>query len=281
MSSPPYSFCLAITVLLFSLRIVLSPRSVGRFPLLVFLTLRAIEVILSVAVRPLGPLITVYQVNSYRYTGTGQVMRIRHIQNLVSSQSSPSLSNFVLLFFLLLRSCSVHRSFIGRSVWWQRGLLGFIVGCCLLFVRIVNKICLHAKKRIVFYLCQGAQLGNLPPLEKHVFKGINCATHTLQYQVIGVSCFISSQFLPRAYTRVLYRTHGTVSFFLPTHPPWVILFNVIGWQRSLLGMSLAVVYFLFVSLINFSPCQKANCVLSIHSYNCKISVLQLSAMGVS
>ena len=55
---PPCSFCLALTVLLFLLRIVLSPRSVGRFPLLVFLTLRPIEVILSVAVRRLGPLIT-------------------------------------------------------------------------------------------------------------------------------------------------------------------------------------------------------------------------------
>ena len=95
------------------------------------------------------------------------------------------------------------------------------------------------------------------PLDKHVFKGINCATHTLQYQVIGVSCFISSQFLLWVYTRVLYHT---VSFFLPTHPPWVILFNVIGWQTVLLGISLTVVYFLFVSLINFSPSQKANCV---------------------
>ena len=55
------------SVLLFLLRIFLSPRSVGRFPLLVFLTLRPIEVILSVAVRPLGPLITVYQVNSQIY----------------------------------------------------------------------------------------------------------------------------------------------------------------------------------------------------------------------
>ena len=66
--------------------------------------------------------------------------------------------------------------------------------------------------------------------------------------------------LPRAYTIVLHRT---VSFLLPTHPPWVILFDVIGWQRGLLDISLAVVYFLFVSLINFSPCQKANCVLFV------------------
>ena len=43
----------------------------------------------------------------------------------------------------------------------------------------------------------------------------------------------------------------------------MILFDVIGWQRGLLGISLAVVYFLFVSLINFSPCQKANCVLFV------------------
>ena len=43
----------------------------------------------------------------------------------------------------------------------------------------------------------------------------------------------------------------------------MILFDVIGWQRGLLGISLAVVYFLLVSLINFSPCQKANCVLFV------------------
>ena len=43
----------------------------------------------------------------------------------------------------------------------------------------------------------------------------------------------------------------------------MILFDVIGWQRGLLGISLAVVYFLFVSLINFPPCQKANCVLFV------------------
>ena len=34
-------------------------------------------------------------------------------------------------------------------------------------------------------------------------------------------------------------------------------------MRGLLGISLAVVYFLFVYLINFSPCQKANCVLFV------------------
>ena len=43
----------------------------------------------------------------------------------------------------------------------------------------------------------------------------------------------------------------------------MILFDVIGWQRGLLGISLPVVYFLLVSLINFSPCQKANCVLFV------------------
>ena len=37
----------------------------------------------------------------------------------------------------------------------------------------------------------------------------------------------------------------------------------VWWQRGLIGISLAVVYFLFVSLINFSPCQKANCVLFV------------------
>ena len=53
--------------------------SVGPFLPQVFLTLCPIEVILSFAVRPLGPLITVCQVNSYRYTETGLVMHIRLI----------------------------------------------------------------------------------------------------------------------------------------------------------------------------------------------------------
>lgn len=43
-------------------------------------------------------------------------------------------------------------------------------------------------------------------------------------------------------------------FFPPTHP---------GWQRALLGISLAVAYLLFASLVNFSPCQKAICVLFV------------------
>ena len=41
---------------------------------------------------------------------------------------------------------------------------------------------------------------NLPPLVKHVFNSIDCATHTLQYQTLGVSCFISRQFSLQAYT---------------------------------------------------------------------------------
>ena len=43
----------------------------------------------------------------------------------------------------------------------------------------------------------------------------------------------------------------------------MILFNVIGWQRALLGISLAVGYLLFVSLVNFSPCHKANCLICV------------------
>ena len=57
----------------------------------------------------------------------------------MSNQSSPSLSSFVLLFFLVLRSCLVHRSFFGRSVWWQRGLLGISFAVVyFLFVSLIN-----------------------------------------------------------------------------------------------------------------------------------------------
>ena len=52
-----------------------------------------------------------------------------------------------------------------------------------------------------------------------------------------MSCFISSQFLLRAYTSVSY---------------WVAE----RFIRHIVGCCLL----LFVSLINFSPCQKANCV---------------------
>ena len=43
----------------------------------------------------------------------------------------------------------------------------------------------------------------------------------------------------------------------------MILRNVIGWQKGLFGISLAVVYFSFVFLINFSQYQKVNCVLFV------------------
>ena len=50
----------------------------------------------------------------------------------------------------------------------------------------------------------------------------------------------------------------------PTLLPWMILCDVIiGWQRGLLSISLAFVYCWFVFLINFSLCQRANCVLFV------------------
>ena len=60
---------------------------------------------------------------------------------------------------------------------------------------------------------------------------------------------------------ILYCT--VLFFFPPTLPPSVILRDVIGWQRGLLSTSLAVVYFSFVFLINFSLCRKAICVLFV------------------
>ena len=56
----------------------------------------------------------------------------------------------------------------------------------------------------------------LPSVDKHVFKGINCATNTLWYQALIVSCFISRQFSIRAYIRDLV---WYCFVFLPTHPP--------------------------------------------------------------
>ena len=56
----------------------------------------------------------------------------------------------------------------------------------------------------------------LPPVDKHVFKGINCATNTLWYQALIVSCFISRQFSIRAYIRDLV---WYCFVFLLIHPP--------------------------------------------------------------
>ena len=78
---------------------------------------------------------------------------------------------------------------------------------------------------------------------------------TLWYQTSGVLCFISCHFSLQEYTRagltpeMLYCI--VLFFFPPSLPPWVILRYVIGLQRGLLGISLNVVYFSFVFLINF------------------------------
>ena len=66
----------------------------------------------------------------------------------------------------------------------------------------------------------------LPPVDKHVFKGINCATNTLWYQALIVSCFISRQFPIRAYIRDLA---WYCFVFLPTHPPALGDF---AWSKS-------------------------------------------------
>ena len=64
------------------------------------------------------------------------------------------------------------------------------------------------------------------------------------------------------FTLSIHQRFCTVSFFFPpTLPPWVLFCDVIGWQRGLLGISLAFVYCWFIFLINFSLSQKVNCVL--------------------
>ena len=66
------------------------------------------------------------------------------------------------------------------------------------------------------------------------------------------------------FTWSVHQRFCTVSFFFPPSlPSWVILCDVTGWQRGLLGISLAFVYCWFAFLINFSLCPKANCVLSV------------------
>ena len=56
------------------------------------------------------------------------------------------------------------------------------------------------------YICEISS--NLPPLDKHVFKGINCATHLL---VPGTSVF----FRVPVFTFSVHQRLCTVSFFFP------------------------------------------------------------------
>ena len=64
----------------------------------------------------------------------------------------------------------------------------------------------------------------------------------------------------------VYQSFVSYCFVSSSYPPTLgdfINFNVIGWQTVLLGISLTVNYFLFVSLINLSSFQKANCVFFV------------------
>ena len=71
----------------------------------------------------------------------------------------------------------MHSSFFGAFRLVAERFIRHIVGCCLLFVLIINFSPCQKANCVLFV--SGALLGNLPPLDKHVFKGINCATHTL------------------------------------------------------------------------------------------------------
>ena len=86
-----------------------------------------------------------------------------------------------------------------------------------------------------------------------------CNTHIL---VQGKRSFVfhfASVFTSNAHQRLC-----TVSFSFhpPSYPGWFCVMSL-GWQRGLLSISLAFVYCWFLFLINFSLCQKANCVLFV------------------
>ena len=62
------------------------------------------------------------------------------------------------------------------------------------------------------------------------------------------------------FTWSVHQRFCAVSFFFPS---WVILCDVIEWQRGLLSISLAFVYCWFVFSTTVSLCPKVNCVLSV------------------
>ena len=172
------------------------------------------------------------------------------------NQSSPLPISFVLLFSLLLHSFTVKSCLFGvfhmvQSYWWFFNFL---------FVRLINfsvpksKLCLICVRRCSWgiYLSLFGQA--------HIQRDWLYNTH-LWHQALRISCFISHQFSLQAHTRdfVLY-----YFIFLPTHPPTLVNFVWCHkWQRGLSGISWAVFYFLFIFLIIFSLCWKANCVLFV------------------
>lgn len=89
------------------------------------------------------------------------------------------------------------------------------------------------------------------------------------------------------FTLSVYQSFVSYCFVSSSYPPTLgdfINFNVIGWQTVLLGISLTVVYFLFVSLINFSPSQKENCVFFVlgdRSWGIIIKIITVNCLLVT
>ena len=138
---------------------------------------------------------------------------------------------------------------------WRRGLLGTslaFVYCCFVF-SINFSLCPKAN---CLLSVSGGVVGEFTPFgQARIDRDELRKTHCL---VSGHRSFVFH--FGSVFTWSVHQRFCAVSFFFLS---WVILCDVIGWQRGLLGISLAFVYCWFVFLISFSLCPKGNCVLSV------------------
>ena len=124
-----------------------------------------------------------------------------------------------------------------------------IIVFCLLLVRILNKL-LSVPKRELCFVCVRGVDGEFTPLgqARDKLRKTRCL-------VSGHRSFVFH--FVTVFTWSVHQRFCAVSFFFPS---WVILCDVIEWQRGLLSISLAFVYCWFVFLTTVSLCPKSNCV---------------------
>ena len=100
-------------------------------------------------------------------------------------------------------------------------LIRHFVGCCLLFLRILNKL-LSVPKRELCFICVELRSWGIYPLWTKTCSKALITQHNLWHQAIGVSCFIPSKFSLRAHQSFVLSmfSFSPLSPPPPTHPAW-------------------------------------------------------------
>ena len=149
--------------------------------------------------------------------------------------------------------------FVGRSVWWQRDLLGIPLAFFLLLVRILNKLLSVPKSKLCFICVRGRSGGIYTLWTSTCSKGL-IVYHTpssTRHEEFRVSFRVSFHF--ERSPDIVY-----CFVFLSTHPP--TLGDFVWCHRvaeRFIRHIIGFYYCWFVFLINFSLCQKANYVLCV------------------